>query len=299
MQARDMENISNRKLLDELTKRINQNPDTAAIKEIARLEEETRQLGMRLRESENGKSQFLSNVRNEINNPLSAIMGLAASITGLTSEEKIRHMSQLIEKQAAELDFQMRNIIMAAEIEAGELTKNCSRVDVGSVVENQIAYLKHRINDHGTDIELSIDEQLKFRTDANILQIICLNLFSNAIEYCGSNKIVMIDVQRKTGLLELSVRDFGSGIDPALQSEIFQRFKQGETGLRKKHCGHGLGLCIVKELTTYLDGSIELDSSPERGTTIKVAIPEMPASELAENTLNFGNALLFAEGETF
>jgi signal transduction histidine kinase len=294
-----MQNISNKTLLDELTKRLSQNQETAALEEIARLEEETRQLGMRLRESENGKSQFLSNVRNEINNPLSAIMGLAASITGLTSEEKIRHMSQLIERQASELDFQMRNIIMAAEIEAGEITKTCSRVDVCSLVENQIAYLKHRISDHGTTVELSIDEQLKFRTDANILQIICLNLFSNAVEYCGSNKIVMIDVERKRDHLELSVRDFGSGIEPALQSEIFQRFKQGETGVTKKHSGHGLGLCIVNELTNLLNGSIEFHSTPVRGTTVKVTIPEMAATDLAENTLNFGSALLFTEGETF
>jgi signal transduction histidine kinase len=294
-----MKNTSNKKLMNELTKRLNQYPDAAAMEEIARLEEEIRQLGMRLRESENGKSQFLSNVRNEINNPLSAIMGLSASITGLTSEAKIKHMSQLIERQASELDFQMRNIIMAAEIEAGELTKTCSRVKVRSIIENQIAYLKHRISDRGTSIELSVDEQLRFRTDANILQIICLNLFINAIEYCGSNKIVMIEVLRKTGHLVLLVRDFGSGIEPALQSEIFQRFKQGETGVRKMHCGHGLGLCIVKELTNHLEGSIELDSSPGRGTTVKVTIPEMPANELTENTLNFGGALIFTEGETF
>jgi signal transduction histidine kinase len=294
-----MEKASNGSLPDRFAKRLNQSADTAAVNEIARLEEETRQLGMRLRESENGKSQFLSNVRNEINNPLSAIMGFAASITGLSSEEKIRHMSLLIERQAAELDFQMRNIIMAAEIEAGELAKSCSYVHLRTIVDNQIAYLRHRISDHGTGIQLSLDEQLKFRTDANILQAICLNLFSNAIEYCGSNKIVMIDVERKVENLELSVRDFGNGIEPSLQSEIFQRFKQGETGLKKKHCGHGLGLCIVKELTNYLEGSIQLDSSPGRGTTVKVTIPEMALSELPENTLNLGGALLFTEAESF
>jgi signal transduction histidine kinase len=294
-----MENISNKKLLEALAERLHQNPDIAALEEIARLEEETLQLGMRLRESENGKSDFLSNVRNEINNPLSAIIGLAASITGLTSEEKIRHMSEMIERQAAELDFQMRNIIMAAEIEAGDLTKSCARVDVASLVENQIAYLKYRISDRGTSIGLSMDEQLNFRTDANILQIICLNLFSNAIEYCGSNKVVMIDVERKTNQLELSVRDFGSGIEPALQCEIFQRFKQGEAGLRKRHGGHGLGLSIVKELTCYLEGSIEFDSTPGQGTTVKVTIPEMSMSGLIESTLDFGSALLFTEGEAF
>lgn len=294
-----MENISNKKLLDALAMRLNQNADIAVLEEIARLEEEARELGVRLRESENGKSQFLSNVRNEINNPLSAIIGLASSISGLSSEEKIRHMSELIERQAAELDFQMRNIIMAAEIEAGELTKNCTRVDVASLIETQIASLKHRINDHGTSIKIRMGEQIKFRTDANILQIICVNLFSNAIQYCGPNKVVIVDVVLKSETLELSVQDFGSGVDPALQSDIFQRFKQVDTGLRKKHCGHGLGLCIVKELISNLNGSIDFESSPGRGTTVKVSIPEMPANELALNTFNFGSALLFTEDETF
>jgi signal transduction histidine kinase len=293
-----MQSVSNKTLLEELANRLNQNSSTQALDEINRLEEEIRQLGMRLRESENGKSKFLSNVRNEVNNPLSAIIGLAASITGLTSEEKIRHMSSLIERQAAELDFQMRNIIMAAEIEAGELTKNCSRVDVASLIENQFAILKHRIDGQGAHIELKMEEHLKFRTDANILQIICLNLFSNAIEYCGSNKIVIIDVGRNDNNLELSVRDFGSGMEPAFQSEIFQRFKQGETGFRKKHCGHGLGLCIVKELTSHLDGSLEFHSIPGHGTTVKVTIPEMTVVELTTEGLNFGNELLFTEGET-
>jgi signal transduction histidine kinase len=293
-----MQNVSNTNLLKELAKRLSENSSIQATEEIARLEEETRQLGMRLRESENGKSQFLSNVRNEINNPLASILGLAASITGLTSEEKIRHMSELIEQQAAELNFQMRNIVMAAEIESGELTKICSRVDIGSLVENQVESLKHRINTHGAHLELNLEQHLKFRTDSNILQIICLNLLANAIEYCGSNKIVMIDVMRKDNHLELSVRDFGSGIDPSVQAELFQRFKQGETGLRKKHCGHGLGLCIVKELTNYLDGQIEFHSTPGHGTAFRLTIPEMAVADLVANEVIFGNEVLFSDGET-
>jgi signal transduction histidine kinase len=293
-----IQDISNKKLLEEVAKRLTQNSSGEATEELNRLEEETRQLGVRLRESEKSKSQFLSNIRNEINNPLSAIIGLAASISGLTSEEKIQHMSVLIEKQAAALDFQMRNIIMAAEIESGELTKSCTRVDVKSLVENQIALLKHRIEQHDASVELTAPNHLKFRTDANILQSICLNLFANAIEFCGHNKIVMIDINYGESCLELFVRDFGSGIEPALQSEIFQRFKQGETGLAKKHSGHGLGLCIVQELIAHLDGKIEFQSTPRKGTIVKVTIPEMVADQLTMDGLSFGNELLFTDSET-
>ena len=290
--------FSTEELSTALAFRLSQNNATDPQLRIQSLEEEVLRLSKRLREAENGKSQFLSNVRNEVNNPLSAIIGLAASISGLTSEEKIRHMSMLIEKQAADLNFQMRNIIMAAEIEAGELVKNTSRVDITSLIESQIKRLRHRIENASVNIQASIEDHLKFKTDAFILEIICINLLSNAIEYCGSQKIVIIDARRHENALMISVRDFGIGIEPQVHAELFQRFQQGETGLRKSHGGHGLGLCLVKELVTHLGGRIEIHSTPGQGTVINIVIPELEAG-IADSQLSFGNELLFTEGETF
>lgn len=292
------QNLSTEELLRELALRFNQTNVTEAQLKMQSLEEEIFRLGKRLHEAENGKSQFLSNVRNEVNNPLSAIIGLAASITGLTSEEKIRHMSLLIEKQAADLDFQMRNIIMAAEIEAGELGKNASRVDIESLIESQTERLRYRIENAGVRIETKVEDHLRFRTDAHILEVICANLLSNAIEYCGSQKIVIIDARRHENMLTLSVQDFGAGIKPQVHADLFQRFQQGETGVRKSHAGHGLGLCLVKELATQLAGRIEIRSTPGHGTTITVTIPELEAED-TDSQLSFGNELLFTEGETF
>jgi signal transduction histidine kinase len=222
-------------------------------------------------------------------------MGLAATIGNLSSEEKIRSLGALIEKQSVELDFQMRNIIMAAEIEAGELKKNCTRVHISDLIENQISYLRYRIAQHHVQVDLCVPRDLEFRTDGYILQTICLNLFANAIAHAGDKKKVVIEVSQYMSQLELSVSDFGNGIDPTFQTEIFQRFKQGRSGLMKDHCGHGLGLCIVKELTTWLGGVIELHSSPD-GTIVKVVLPEMSVDELT-NTVSFGSELLFGDTE--
>ncbi|HEY0653729.1 MAG TPA: HAMP domain-containing sensor histidine kinase [Chryseosolibacter sp.] len=292
------QNLSPEELLTALASKVNQNDATAERLWVQTLEDEILRLGKRLREAENGKSQFLSNVRNEVNNPLSAIIGLAASITGLSSEEKIRQMSTLIEKQAAELDFQMRNIIMAAAIEAGELIKNPCRVDIERLVEGQIKRLRHRIDNSGVSIEATIETHFKFRSDANILEIICINILSNAIEFCGGNKKVIVDARRDANMLTISVRDFGSGIEPRLRADLFRRFQHGETGSRKRHAGHGLGLCLVNELVTQLEGHIEIQSSTGQGTMITIVIPELEAGP-ANNQLSFGNELLFTEEETF
>ncbi len=293
-----MQTLSTEDLLTELAFRLNQNRTADVQLRIQSLEEEVYRLGKLLREAENGKSQFLSNVRNEVNNPLAAIIGLAASITGLTSEEKIRHMSMLVEKQAADLNFQMCNIIKAAEIEAGELVKNPSLADIESLIQSQLQRLRHRIENAGVSIEVTIEDQLTFRTDANILEIICINLIANAIEYCGRQKIVMVAARRHMRLLRISVRDFGTGIEPQVHAELFQRFQQGETGLRKSHAGHGLGLCLVKELVTQLDGRVEIHSTPGQGTMINIFIPELEAG-ICDSQLSFGNELLFTDGEAF
>jgi signal transduction histidine kinase len=291
--------IMNEQLLAELQRRLDQHSDLRQEEECTRLEEEVRRLSNLLRASEHGKSQFLSNVRNEINNPLTSILGLANSISGLKVEEKVKHISRMIHQQAFELDFQMRNIIVAAEIEMGEIKPMGSRVDIVSLIEDQIGYLKSKINHAHVTVKLLAPDLLKFRTDPYLLQTICLNLFTNAIEYSGANKVVMIDVCEKGGNLHIEFVDFGAGIDFEKQKIVFERFQQVETGLTKSHPGHGLGLTIVHELVEILNGKMDLRSCPGQGTSAKIQIPPLFADDGATGISNFGNELIFSESQEY
>jgi signal transduction histidine kinase len=289
---------TNEELLAELKSRLEQNFSSPKAEERLKLEEDVRRLSSHLRQSERGKSQFLSNVRNEINNPLTSILGLAASIGSLIVDEKVKHMSRLIYQQAFDLDFQMRNIMVAADIEMGEINPMGSQVNVLSLIEDQMAYLRSRVNHGNVEVKLITPRLLRFRTDASLLQTICVNLIANAIEYSGANKMVIIEANEKDGELHFGVTDFGSGIDEEKQKIIFERFQQVETGLTKSHPGHGLGLTIVHELVAILGGSIKLNSSNDKGTTVKVRIPSLPADGNGGISA-FGNELIFAQGEEF
>lgn len=263
------------------------------------MEEEIRTLSSRLRQSESGKSQFLSNVRNEINNPMASIIGLAASIHGLSTEEKVRTMSALIHKQASQLDFQMRNIILAAEIELGELRLSPSRVNVNSLIENQVLFFNHVIEEQNIEVTNRLADHLRFHTDSQMLQAICLNLIANAIEFSGDRKQVVIEGSIADHMLEISIVDFGTGLNPSQKKEMFQRFSQLETGLCKKHKGHGLGLCIVNELIHQLGGKLVINSESGVGTRVKINIPEFITG--IEGTLcsSNGNESLFTVDEEF
>jgi signal transduction histidine kinase len=233
--------------------------------ETAMFEDEILQLSARLRQSESGKSQFLSNVRNEINNPMASIIGLAASIVGLSTEEKVKRMSSLIQKQATQLDFQMRNIIMAAEIELGAVCPSPSRVNVNSLVDDQLNYFNHAIVEKNIEVSICISDRLRFQTDSQMLQLICLNLIANAIEFCGARRQIIIEAGVNDKQLEISVIDFGLGFNVTRQAEIFQRFSQLESGVCKTHKGHGLGLCIVNDLISSLQGTLTISSQPDTG----------------------------------
>jgi len=291
--------FTNDQLIGELKNRLGPMIDSSQKNEFINLEEEVRRLSSFLQESERGKSQFLSNVRNEINNPLTSILGLASSITGSTTEEKVKRMSTLIYQQAFELDFQMRNIIVAAEIEMGDIQPMNSRVNIITLLEDQVSYLKPKIDSMGVTVKLQLPDLLKFRTDPYLLQTICANLLTNAIEYSGANKLVIVDVTERDEHLHLSVTDFGSGIELEKQKIIFDRFRQAETGRTKSHPGHGLGLTIVHELVELLQGTIELKSIAGKGTTIHIQIPPFLQREGSSSLSISGSELLFTEEEEF
>lgn len=290
--------FTNDQLMAELENRLSQTVDQSKKNECILLEEEVRRLSAKLQESERGKSQFLSNVRNEINNPLTAILGLAASINGISAEEKVKRMSTLIYQQAFELDFQMRNIIVASEIEMGDIKPMSSRVDIVSFLEDQLIYLKPKTDVNPVTVKLQLPDLLKFWTDPYLLQTICVNLLANAIEYSGSHKEVIVIAFEKDDQLIIEITDFGIGIELEKQKIIFDRFRQAETGRTKTHPGHGLGLTIVHELIEILNGTIALQSTTGKGTTIKIQLPILQ-HEGSCNLAMSGNEMLFTDGEEF
>jgi signal transduction histidine kinase len=266
--------------------------------QIYRLENEIQGLGSRLRESENCKSHFLSNIRNEINNPLASIIGLAASIHGVSTEEKAKRMGQLIYQQASALEFQMRNIIVAAELEVGDIKLCGSRVNVCGLLGNVTSYLRHKIVEHNINVQVQAEELLGFVTDARAFETICINLLANAVEFSGHRNSVVVDVKKTPGGLQISFTDFGSGIQPEVQRKLFQPFTQGDMGITKTHGGHGLGLSIVKELVSHLGGVIEFQSVVNTGTTVIVQIPELAVCNPQDQS-DSGSELFFTSDEQF
>jgi signal transduction histidine kinase len=289
-----MDKITDSELLAELDKRFKSNEQT--LEQQKNLLAELELVNKRLLSAEQVKSQFLSNIRNEIVNPLTSILGLSKNLKkNYNNEDAITKTSTLIYQEAFDLDFQLSNIFVAAELEAGELVPEIANANINEVVKQVADQLQHKAKKKG--ITITIINKLSdptFRTDAGKIHLIISNLLANAIEFSNDGGAVNLSLQTKNNELMIAIQDFGIGIDLDHQTVIYDRFKQLEAGSTKGHGGHGLGLSIVKDLLELLGGKIGLESEVKRGSTFTIFLTEGDEHEDLNLTLG-GNEFLFDE----
>lgn len=293
------QHITDQVLLAEIKQRLDERSRSVEDQKGMLLELET--LNKRLRDADSVKTAFLSNIRNEVNNPLASIMGLAEQLMRSESldNERAKHMLSLIARESLYLDFQMRNLFSAADIEAGEADIALSKIDASKIIESQINYLELRAAKLNLKVQFEDNTAGKtIITDASMLQSIVMNLLDNAIKFSPEGAEIRIKSNIKEDQLHVEVRDFGEGIMLQDYKHIFDRFRQLEVGTTKRYLGHGLGLSIVKEFADKLEGNLHIASDPGTTTLITVVLPDLSshvdlegASE--EREILSGNAELF------
>lgn len=289
-------NLTDEALIQVLSKRFAQS--RKAFSDLTVVNRKLMEMNRRLEESESLKSNFLSNIRNEINNPLNCIAGLAGELAALPGvSEQVLTFASTICSEANALDFQLRNIFVAAELEAGLVGPYPCSTDVVSVVEFVIEFFSHGAARKGVSIELqNADQPARISTDAEKLQVIVSNLLANAIEFSPQGSVVKISVHiDEEGKLHLSVQDYGRGIAEKDIGKIFDRFVQLETGATRSHAGHGLGLSITKALIDLLQGTITVESSPGNGAVFSVTIPPISITDDVRSFAEGGNLFIFNE----
>lgn len=292
-----MDTISDEQLLEELRTRLNQS--RRSLQDISVLNRKLVEMNRRLEQSESLKSNFLSNIRNEINNPLNAIIGLSGHLAELVGGlPQAEELAGLIHAEAFGLDYQLRNIFIAAELEAGETQPDIEQVDVVSVIVSTLDTFRALADAKGIRLNYTLigtddNDRLRFPTDAEKLQVVLSNLVANAIEFSADGGDVDVLAGLMGDELHIQVKDQGIGIAEEDLERIFDRFIQLDVGSTRAHRGHGLGLSIVKALLDLLQGTIEVQSSPDVGSVFSVTLFPAAFDESAVTFAEGGNLFLF------
>ncbi|MBF0446972.1 MAG: HAMP domain-containing histidine kinase [Magnetococcales bacterium] len=291
-----MSTLNDDELIFELKQRFDATKQ--ALYDVKMVTNKLEEVNKKLQASEQIKSNFVSHMKNEINNPLTSILGLTSQLKeGNLDKETIQSVATMIHAEAFSLDFQLRNIFAAAELEAGETDLQISMVDINGLISDSIDTFLHLINENqliaNCQIESEEGSQLLFKSDANKLSLIFNNLLSNAIEFNRAGGQINILAKIIENRLTIAVTDTGPGIKSDAMQTIFDRFTQLDSGARKSHKGHGLGLSITQAIVELMEGEVIADSQLEEGSTFTVILPEMEMDADADAFSVDGNDFFF------
>jgi signal transduction histidine kinase len=246
-------------------------------------------LNEQAKEAESVKSQFLSLVKNEFNNPISSLLSLSSKLATNSNPNRTVQIGAMINEELLRLDFQLKNIFAASEIEAGNIADDFVKVNFNEIINDTMASFKYLLDEK--KLEIVTGEDLKFVTDPQKLYLVMLNLISNACEYSYPESKIKINISENDGKLIINVEDYGEGVALHFHKEVYNRFARHTTGKTRAHTGLGLGLSIASEYVVSLDGTIDFVST-DKGTIFTVTLPKL-ADDLAGSSSGGSNDFMF------
>jgi signal transduction histidine kinase len=224
------------------------------------------------------KTELLAKVSHELRTPLGAILGFAEMLEfglyGPVSEQQRQTITKIIDS-VNYLTSLVNELLDQAQLDAGKLKLNFSFFAPASLVEHTLTKMNILAQAKGLSLttKIAADMPATLWGDPGRVQQILVNLVSNAIKFTQTGIVEVCLYRPDPDHWALQVSDTGSGIPDEAQAYIFEPFQQVDGSVTRLHMGSGLGLSIVKQLTTLMDGQIVLESQVERGSIFTIILP--------------------------
>jgi signal transduction histidine kinase len=245
---------------------------------LARALEGEQQARRAVEEASHLKDEFLMTVSHELRTPLTAIYGWVRVMASkeMSREERAKALGA-IERNALAQTRLIDDLLDVSRALSGKLRLDARTVDVGAVLRGAVETLTPAIAGKRLQIDLAIDPAIEpVPADPDRLQQIVWNLLSNAIKFTPEGGRISAAARDDGTHVEIVIRDNGTGIPADFLPYVFDRFRQGDTGARRRYGGLGLGLAIVRQLVELHGGTVEALSDGEgMGATFRVRLPRI------------------------
>jgi signal transduction histidine kinase len=222
------------------------------------------------------KDEFLATMSHELRTPLNAIFGWVTLLRTRRLDEPTQERAlETIERNARAQKRLIEDLLDVSRIVTGKVALEIMPVDPRRVVEAALETMQPAAQAKGIAVVPLLDAgAATVRGDfARLQQIVC-NLLSNAIKFTPSGGQVEVCLAHRNGEAEISVSDSGQGIKPEFLPLVFDRFRQEDGSISRRHGGLGLGLAIVRHLVELHAGSVEAFSEGEgKGSRFVVRLP--------------------------
>jgi signal transduction histidine kinase len=222
--------------------------------------------------------QFLSVLSHELKSPINAVEGYLKMMQEKQFGNKIEDYDRIIDRSLTRLKG-MRNLIMdlldLTKIESGKKERKMRDVNLAEVAKMAMDTMEPYAIQRSVKMKLDVQGDPQLLADANEMEIIFNNLISNAVKYNKEGGKVDVYICDRGKDLEVKVSDNGIGMSPEESDKIFQDFVRIKNSKTKEITGSGLGLSITRKMIEQYNGTIEVESKPDEGTTFTLSIPRL------------------------
>jgi signal transduction histidine kinase len=241
-----------------------------------RLEQELSQARSETRD----RIDYFAETQHELRTPLNAICGMSDAIRkemfGALDNPKYKEYAENIFQSGQHLMSLIDGRLELSRIEAGADPVEAEPVDIGGVIQETTEMLGRIAEKANVALDIEVEPDLPtIETDRRKLRQILVNLVSNAIKFTPENGRVGVSVKRNAskGVLVLVVSDDGIGMSANDVRDAMKPYRRLSGDRRSGERGMGLGLAIVRKLVETLGATIEFQSTPGKGTSVKVELP--------------------------
>lgn len=227
------------------------------------------------------KTDFVANASHELRTPIAAIKGAAETLVIAQDDANMRtKLVGMIESHVLRLEELVRDLLDLSKLESETMRLDLKPISLGTLAEEMSQLFSDFCQKRGVSLDFDVAPEVEtIRSDMRLLVLITKNLIENAVKFTAERSSVGIEARAgdEPGSCVIRVTDKGPGIPIAQQQRIFERFYQVDPARTGAQRGTGLGLAIVKHAARLLDGSVEVESVWQQGTTMIVRLPAQQA----------------------
>ncbi len=234
------------------------------------------------------KTEFLATTSHEIRTPLNGILGMTqVMLHDQKLDPATRDRIGIVHGAGVTMRSLVDDILDVAKMETGNLTVDAAPMDLCAMLKEVTRLWEEQARAKGLAFNLHLSHAPRWIvSDAGRLRQIVFNLLSNAIKFTekgGVSLRVLAEGEGDTARLKLTVTDTGIGIPAEKREEIFESFKQADSGTTRQFGGTGLGLTICRNLAQALGGDISVDGAEGHGSAftvdLRLVLADAPEAE--------------------
>jgi PAS domain S-box-containing protein len=234
------------------------------------------------------KSEFLANMSHEIRTPMNAILGFAELLSLKINDEQQRSYLDSIKSSGKTLLTLINDVLDLSKIDAGKMMMQKEYIDPFLLFKDLEYLFSLKAREKGLDFRVDTDLSLPIGIEMDEVRLrqIMINLIGNAVKFTDKGYVkvnvhcISQSVQDNFNFvdMEIIIEDSGIGFSKTFQKQMFRPFTQQDGQNTKKYGGTGLGLSITKRLIDLLNGTIELESEPGKGSIFKIIFKNLKTS---------------------